>query len=81
MTDNEAFVSSAIVHLKKARDLLKESKSHRTLKRVQDALSSADGARRHARRVDSGFGTVNAVKRGNHFHDVEDSIPAFDPDC
>lgn len=67
MTDNEALVSSAIVHLKLARDLLKQAKSHRTLKRVRDALRSADGAKRHAIRVDSGFGTTNAVKRGNHF--------------
>lgn len=41
-------VNEAIVHLRKARDLLSQAESPRTAARVRLAMTSAGGAERHA---------------------------------
>ncbi len=43
-----ALVRSAIIHLREARDLLKQAGAKKTTARVRLALTSAGGALRHA---------------------------------
>lgn len=46
--DPPKLVEGAIVHLERARELLKLAGAKRTLARVRSAISSAKGAERHA---------------------------------
>lgn len=44
-----ASITAAILLLRQARDLLRDAGARRTVKRVREALSSAEGAERHVR--------------------------------
>lgn len=48
-----ARVESAIVHLKAARELFKHAGCRQTIARVRLALTSAEGAMRHAKRCEA----------------------------
>lgn len=46
---SEAAIAAALVHLTAARDLLKLAKCRRALPKVRAAITSTQGAERHAR--------------------------------
>lgn len=48
MTAAERAIAAALIHLAAARDLLKVSNSPRSLAKVRAAITSTQGAQRHA---------------------------------
>ena len=48
MTPAERAISAALIHLAAARDLLKVVKAPRSLAKVRAAITSTQGAQRHA---------------------------------
>lgn len=48
MSDPERNIAAALIHLQAARDLLKAAKAPRATAKVRAALTSTQGAQRHA---------------------------------
>lgn len=48
MSDPERAISAALIHLTAARDLLKQAKAPKATAKVRAAITSTQGAQRHA---------------------------------
>lgn len=60
MTDAERAIAAALIHLSAARDLLKVAKAPRATAKVRAAITSTQGAQRHAE------GMANRTRWGSH---------------
>lgn len=63
MTPAERAISAALIHLAAARDLLKVAKAPRATAKVRAAITSTQGAQRHAQGLAY---RPQPPKRGNH---------------